>query len=333
MSEAAAPRPVYATFGSVLAHPWVRFLARRLLRFAVSMWALLTFAFAMIHLTPGDPVRAALGTTAPAQLVAARRETLGLNDPLPVQYWHFISDLFTGNLGTSFQTRLPVAQVIAERLPETLELAVLAFLLTLVIAVPLGLAMAVITQGARRRRAELGFTSAAVVVSAIPDFLLAVLLVYVFGVSLGWLPIAGESGPSSYVLPVLALGLGPASAIARIVRVETLAVLDQDYIRTARAKRLRARLVYVRHALPNALTASLTLAGLLLSALVAGTVLVENVFAWPGLGQTIVTSILQRDYPMVQGLVLVYGALVLLVNLGVDILLAVLDPRSTIRET
>lgn len=321
------------TVAAVAAHPWARFLARRLVRFVLSLWALLTFAFAMVHLVPGDPVRAALGLTAPADLVAARRHALGLDDPLITQYGHFVAGLFHGDLGTSFQIELPVTDVIAQRLPATFELAVLAFLLVVVVAVPVGLGMAVLTQGGRRRRAELGFTSTAVVVAAIPDFLLAVVLVYVFGVSLGWLPIAGRSGPGSYLLPVLALGLGPAAAISRVVRVETLAVLERDFIRTARAKRLRPRLVYLRHALPNALTASLTLAGLLLSGLVAATVLVENVFGWPGLGQTIVSSILTKDYPMVQGLVLVYGSLVLLVNLVVDVVLAVLDPRSTIKET
>lgn len=333
MSAVTTPRPAVAASRAVAAHPWTGFLARRLTRFVVSLWVLVTFAFAMIHLIPGDPVRAALGLTAPAELVQARREALGLNDPLFTQYGHFLYGLVTGDLGVSFQSRLPVGQVIGQRLQQTLELAVLAFGLTIVIAVPVGLAMAVLTQAGRRRRAELGFTSTAVVVAAVPDFLIAAALVYVFGVSLELLPIAGQSGPSSYILPVLALALGPAAAIARIVRVETLAVLGADYIRTARAKRLRGWLVYVRHALPNALTATLTLAGLLLSGLVAGTVLVETVFAWPGLGQTIVSSILQKDYPMVQALVLVYGSLVLLVNLAVDVLLAVLDPRSTIRET
>jgi peptide/nickel transport system permease protein len=156
--------------------------------------------------------------------------------------------------------------------------------------------------------------------------------VYVFGVRLGLAPIAGRAGPDSYVLPVLALALGPAAVLARIMRVETLAVLDADYIRTARAKRLPDRRLYLRHALPNSLTATLTLAGLLLGGLVAATVLVENVFAWPGLGSTIVQSILSKDYPVVQGIVLVYGLGVLLVNLAVDVGLALLDPRSTIRE-
>ncbi len=156
---------------------------------------------------------------------------------------------------------------------------------------------------------------------------------YVFAVSLGWAPVAGRGTPGSYVLPVVSLAVGPAAVLARIVRVETLGVLQADYMRTARAKRLPDRLLYLRHALPNALTATVTLAGLLLSGMVAGTVLVENVFAWPGLGSTIVQSILAKDYPVVQGVVLVYGLGVLLVNLAVDVALALLDPRSTIRES
>jgi peptide/nickel transport system permease protein len=144
--------------------------------------------------------------------------------------------------------------------------------------------------------------------------------------------VAGRSGPDSYILPVLALSLGPAVILARIVRVEMVAVLEADFIRTARAKRLPPRVIYLGHALPNALTASLTLAGLLLSSLVAATVLVENVFAWPGLGGTIVQSILNKDYMVVQATVLVYGSFVLLVNLAVDVILALLDPRSLIRQ-
>jgi peptide/nickel transport system permease protein len=193
--------------------------------------------------------------------------------------------------------------------------------------------MAVMTRGGRRRGGELAFTSTSVFLAAIPEFLLAVALVYVFSVKLGWLPVAGRGTAASYVLPVLSLAIAPTAVLARIMRVELLSVLGNDYVRTARAKRLPARLVYVRHALPNALTATLTLGGLLLTSLVAGTVLVENVFAWPGLGSSIVQSILQRDYPLVQGIVLVYGVMVLVVNLVVDVLLAVLDPRSTIRES
>nr|WP_281371442.1 ABC transporter permease [Petropleomorpha daqingensis] len=302
-------------------------------RLLVSLWVLITAAFLMIHLIPGDPVRAALGPTAPAALVAARRESLGLNDPLLVQYLHYLRGVFTGDLGTSMKSQLPVSEVIGQRLPATLELAVLSFAVALLLAIPIGAAMGVLTRGGRRRGAELTFSSTSVVLGAIPEFLLGVAFVWLFAVQLGWFPVAGRSGPSSYVLPVLALAIGPAAALARIMRVEMLTVLQADHVRTARAKRLPAARVYLRHALPGALTAAITLGGLLLSALVAGTVLVENVFAWPGLGGTIVSSILDKDYPVVQGIVLVYGAGVLVVNLLVDVTLALLDPRSVIRES
>ena len=322
-----------ATRAGWLDDPWVRFGVRRGGRLLVSLWVLITASFLMIHLIPGDPVRAALGPTAPAALVAARRESLGLNDPLWVQYLHYLRGVFTGDLGTSMKSQLPVSDVIGQRLPATLELALLSFAVALLLAVPIGATMGVLTRGGRRRGAELTFSSSSVVLGAIPEFLLGVAFVWLFAVQLGWFPVAGRSGPSSYVLPVLALALGPAAALARIMRVEMLTVLQADHVRTARAKRLPAAAVYFRHALPGALTAAITLGGLLLSALVAGTVLVENVFAWPGLGGTIVSSILDKDYPVVQGIVLVYGAGVLVVNLAVDVTLALLDPRSVIRES
>lgn len=313
--------------------PWLRFSARRLGRLLISVWVLVTAAFLMIHLIPGDPVRAALGLEAPQSLVNARRAALGLNYPLWLQYVHWVRNLFEGQLGTSITTGLPVSQMIRQQLPATLQLAVYSFILAIVISVPLGTIMAVLTRAGRRRRAELAFTSTSVVLASIPGFLLAVGLVYVFSVHLGWTPVAGKSGLASYILPVLSLSLGSALVLARVLRVEMLTVLQADYIRTAKAKRLPDWLVYLRHALPNALTATVTLSGLLLSGLVAGTVLVENVFAWPGLGTTIVQSILAKDYPVVQGIVLVYGIMVLLINLAVDILLALIDPRSTIRDS
>ncbi|GIJ45380.1 peptide ABC transporter permease [Virgisporangium aliadipatigenens] len=312
---------------------WRRFALRRTGRLLVSLWVLVTASFLMIHLVPGDPVRAALGMTASADLVAARRQSLGLNDPLWLQYWHYLRDLFTGNLGDSMVSGLPVADVIGDRLPATASLAGLAFLAAVALAVPTGVGMAILTRGGRRRWAETTYVSGSVVLATVPDFLLGVGLVAVFGVQLAWAPVAGRGGTATYVLPVLSLALGLAAVLGRIVRVEMVSVLDADYIRTARAKRLKARTIYLRHALPNALTATITVAGLMLGALVAGTVLVENVFAWPGLGYAIVQSILSKDYPVVQGIVLVYGIGVLLINLVVDVALALLDPRSTIRES
>lgn len=312
---------------------WVRFGVRRAGRLVLSLWVLVTAAFLMIHLLPGDPVRAALGPTAPLELINERRAALGLDDPLWQQYATYLGNLFTGDMGISMTSGLPVSEVISARLGSTVEMALLAFAVAVLVSVPLGTVMAVLARDGRRRGGDWFFTSAGVVLATIPEFLLAVGLVYVFGVELGWLPVAGRSGPDSYVLPVLSLAIGPAFVLARIVRVEMLAVLQTDYLRTARAKRLPARSLHLRHALPNALTATLTMGGLLLGALVAGTVLVENIFAWPGLGGTIVGSILAKDYPTVQGVVLVYGIGVLLVNLAVDVALAVLDPRSAIRES
>lgn len=330
MTTAVAPPRVGVRRGGD--HRWPRFIARRTGRLLVSLWVLMTAAFLMIHLIPGDPVRVALGPTASAELVAARRESLGLNDPLIVQYVDYFRGVFTGDFGTSIQSGLPVVQTIAQRLPATASLAVLAFVFAVIVSIPIGVAVAVATRRGRGRKLELGFASGSVFVSAIPDFLLGVALVAVFGVTLGWLPIAGRSGPESYILPVISLSLGVAAVLARIVRVEMLGVLEADFVRTARAKRLPAWRVYLSHALPNAITATLTLAGLLLSSLVVGTVLVENVFAWPGLGSTIVSSIQTKDYPMVQATVLVYGAGVLIINTIVDAVLAVLDPRTTVAE-
>lgn len=332
----AAPRATRAGArepARIAASPWPGFVARRGRRLLASLWVLVTASFLMIHLIPGDPVRASLGELAPQELVDARRAALGLNDPLWLQYGRYLRGLATGDWGSSIATDQSVAQVIAERLPATLEIAILAFALTMAVSIPLGVLMAALTRGGRRRRTELAFTSASVAVAAIPEFLLAVGLVYVFAVSLGWVPVAGRAGPGSYVLPTVALASGPTAVLSRVVRVEMLAVLGTDHVRTARAKRLPAPVVYLRHALPNAITTTLTLGGLLLGGLVAGTVLVENVLAWPGLGSTIVTSILAKDYPVVQGIVLVYGAGVLAINLLVDVALAALDPRSAIRES
>jgi peptide/nickel transport system permease protein len=323
---APAPR------AAVLSHPWVRFGARRLGRLVGSLWVLVTASFLMIHLIPGDPVRGALGPTAPPALVSAKRAEMGLDDPLVVQYWDYIRNLFTGDLGTSLISQLPVSEIVSQRLPATLQLALLAFLVAIAAAVPLGVMMGVLTRRGHGRRTELAFTTSSVVLGTIPDFLVGVGLVYVFGINLGWLPVAGNNTPEAYVLPVLALAIGPAAILSRIVRVEMVSVLQADFIRTARAKRLPSRSIYLGHALPNALTASLTLGGLILSAMIAGTVLVENVFAWPGLGSTIVSSILTKDYQVVQAIVLVYGVGVLLVNTAVDVSLALLDPRSTVRE-
>lgn len=317
---------------SVASRSWPGFLARRLARFAVSLFLLVSAAFGMVHAMPGDPVRAALGMTAPQGLVDAKRRELGLDQPLWHQYLHFLHGAADGNLGTSMATGVPVRQLIGERLAATASLAGLAFLVALAVALPLGMTAGIRTRDGRRPRTQLAFGAVTGVATAVPDFLLAVGLVFVFAVSFKTLPVAGRGGADTYVLPVAALAVGPAAALARVVRVETVRVLSEDYMRTARAKRLPNRVLYLRHALPNLLTATLTVSGLTLGALLAGTVLVENVFAWPGLGTELAQSVPLKDYPVVQGLALVLGAGVLLINLLVDTAVALIDPRSTIRE-
>lgn len=294
---------------------------------------LLTATFFMIHLVPGDPVRAALGPSAPASLVAERKAALGLDDPLLTQYVDYVRNVLHGDFGTSLTSGENVTDIIRDRGPSTLKLGGIAFLVALFVAVPLGVLMAALTRDGRRRGLELGFTATTGTVAAIPTFLISVALVYLLAVTFPVFPVAGRSGPSSYVLPIAALALAPIASLSRIVRVEGLRVLEQDYIRTARGKRLPARIVYVRHALPNTLTPTLTLAGLLLGALLAGTVLVENIFAWPGLGTTLVQSVAQQDYPTVQALAVVFGTVILVANFAVDVALGAIDPRSTILDS
>lgn len=311
---------------------WDLFWPRRILRLLVSIFALVTITFFMVQLVPGNPVREALGPDAPAKVVAQREKELGLDKPLLVQYVDYWDNAFHGNLGTSLAENLPVTSIIESRIWRTASLLGLALAFTVVVSLPMGLLLGVLTDTGRRRRLELGFTSIASTLNSIPEFLFAIGLVFLFGVALQWLPVAGAGGLNSYVLPTLAIALGPTAALTRIVRVETTTVLKRDYILVARSKRLPARILYLRHALPNLLTAALTVGGLLLTVLVGSVVIVENVFAWPGLGTELVQAITNRDFPLVQGIMLVLGATVLLINLLVDVLIALVDPRSTIRE-
>ncbi|MDP9867683.1 MULTISPECIES: ABC transporter permease [Streptosporangium] len=309
------------------------FVLRHLVRFVISLAALLVASFAMIHLIPGDPVRAALGPTAPVELVAARRAALGLDQPILSQLASYVRNVLGGQFGTSFLSGEPVGEVIAARLPSTLALALLATVFAMLVAVPLGMWAGIRTENGRNRGTDAAFTSVTGTAVAVPEFLYSIALVAVFAIGLGWFPPAGKGGPVSYVLPILALAIAPAAMIARISRAETQRELGSDYVRLARAKRLPAARLYVRHVLPNTLTATLTMGGLLLTGLIAGSVLVEYVFAWPGLGMRIVESITQKDYPVAQGVILVYGVIVLTVNFLVDLLLGVLDPTSALKES
>jgi peptide/nickel transport system permease protein len=313
-------------------HPWLRFALRRGLTLLVSLWILLTATFLTVQLVPGDPARVGLGMTASAGEVQARRAALRLDRPLPAQYAGYVGAALRGDLGVSFTNRRPVAEIIGERFPATATLAAAAFVVAL-LGVPLGMLVGIATRGGRRPRVAGVFSVGTGALISVPEFIMATGLVAAFGVGLAWLPVAGNEGFASYLLPVTALGALPAAALARLARVETLKALDQEYMRVARGKRLPGRVLHLRHLLPNAVTATLTVSGLLLGGLIAGTVVVENIFAWPGLGSAVTQALLDKDYPMVQGIVLLLGGIALTANTTVDVLLALLDPRSLVAES
>lgn len=311
---------------------WAVFIGRRLVRLVASLLVLVTATFVMVHLIPGDPVQTALGDQATPELVALRRHELGLDLPLIEQFLRYLGGVVTGDFGRSIVTDAPVSDLLATRFPNTLELAVPAFVLVILVAMPVGLLTAVRTRGGRGRVTRSVFVNVTGVLNSIPDYVLATLLTLVFVVAIQAFPAAGNDEPSAYVLPIIALVVGPAASLARIVRVEALKVLDAEYVRAAKARRIPTALRYWRHVLPNMLTASLTYGAMILAGLIAGTVLVENVFGWPGVGTVISQSVIQKDYPLIQGILLVLGAAVLILNMIVDVVLGVLDPRSRMGE-
>jgi peptide/nickel transport system permease protein len=312
--------------------PRLAFLLKRFARAAISLAIVLVASFFMVHFVPGDPVRAALGPTAPPDTVELLRRTLGLDLPIGEQFTRYIGGLFRGDLGVSISTQRPVGATLAERLPATLILSVVSFVIAALGAFPIGVATAVSARRGRARTLDLGVSSLLGVIIAIPNFLLAVVLIWLFSIVIPLAPSAGWGTAQHAILPVLALAIGPLAYLARIVHIEMVRVLDAPYLTTARSKRLPANLLYLRHALPNIVTATLTAGGVVLTGLVAGTVLIETVFVIPGIGSTIVSSITTKDYPLIQGVVLAYAVLVLAANLVIDLLLVVLDPRSSIAE-
>ncbi|WP_243866237.1 ABC transporter permease [Actinophytocola oryzae] len=303
-------------------------MLRRLVSTVVIVALLLVATFSLVRLIPGDPTVTVAGLDANPAARAAVREQLGLDRSWLDQLGRYLDALFHGDLGTSFITKQPVAELLGQRLSVSIQLAGMALLVVLVVSVPAGILAGVLTRDDRRRRTEMGFTTVTSIGGAIPEFLMATLLATVFGVWLRLLPVAGMDGWKSLILPAAAVAIRPTLLLARIVRVETLGVLAQDYVRTARGKRLRDTRIYVRHVLPNVITAALALGGVLFAGLVAGAVLVENVFALPGLGTALVTAVVQSDYPVVQGIVMVLGVTVVVVNTIVDLLLGLVDPRT-----
>jgi peptide/nickel transport system permease protein len=284
-------------------------------------------AFSLANLAPGDPAQMILlrqtGELPSEDAVQRLREQLGLDDPFPVRYVRWLADAARGDLGTSFRTGEPVLGALLERFPATLQLAVAGLLIGLLIGIPLGVISATRRDSALDHASRVGVLLGA----SLPNFWLGYLLILLFGVGLGWLPVAGWGTWQHLVLPALTLGVGGAASLTRLTRSMVLEELGADYVRTARAKGLPERVVVVRHALRNALNPIVTLTGMRFGGLLAGAVVVETVFAWPGIGKFLVDSIYDRDYPTIQGFVLFTGTVFVLLNLLVDLGYAWLDPR------
>jgi len=299
------------------------YLARCVIAGAITLLVISSVIFLMIRLLPGDPARVIAGEMATEQDVALLRARLNLDKPIPVQYGIFLGDLIHGNLGTSARTQLPVAEEVFARLPRTVRLAVVSMLIASFLGVPAGLAAAF----RRYSLFDLLVSFGTLCGVSMPVYWLGLMLIVLFAVKLGWLPAAGADSPTSVILPGITLAMYSIGLITRMTRASTLDVLCQDYIRTARAKGLPGSALVYRHVLRNVLIPVITTVGLQFGALLGGAVLTESVFGWPGMGLLLVDSIFSRDYPMIQGVVLVFSALVISMNVLVDVSYGYIDPR------
>ena len=299
------------------------YLLQRLLGVMVTILFVAITIFLMVRILPGDPARVIAGVLASDQQVAEIRSQLGLDKPLWTQAGIFLDDLAHGNLGISARTSDPVTSEIMARLPYTALLAVVSLMLAVAVGLPLG-ALAAARAGSL---ADLAVSALVLFGISMPVYWLGLMLIILFSIHLRWLPAAGAGGPLAIILPAFTLAAFSVAFIARITRSSMLEVLRQDYVRTARAKGIRRRQVLWRHAMRNALPPIVTIIGLQFGELLGGAILTETVFGWPGMGRLLVDSIFSRDYPMVQGLVIVFALMFALVNLGVDLLYERIDPR------
>jgi len=301
----------------------LRHLFKRFLFTLPALWLVLTLVFLMIHIVPGDPVEQMLGEGAAPGAAAQLRHSLGLDQPLGKQYGHYLFSLVRGDLGQSFKFQAPVRQIIFERYPATLQLAFLALSVCAAIAIPAGV-LAAHRRGQALDRLVGVFTLLGL---AIPNFALGPLLILLFSIEIGVLPVSGRNGIGSYVLPAATLGAALAAILTRMVRGAMLEELSADYIRTARAKGLSTATVLFRHGLRNAMIPIITILGLQFGTLLAGTIVTETIFSWPGIGRLTVQAISARDYPLLQGCILVISLSYVLVNLLTDAIYSVVDPR------
>lgn len=300
-----------------------RYLLSRFLLFLPSVLGALTLVFFLIHLVPGDPVEAMLGETASASDKEALRRELGLDEPLWKQYASYLQRLAAGNLGHSLYYQGQVRDLILTRFPATLELTLAAMTVAILLALPLGI-LAAWKSHTWMDRLALLFSLFGL---AMPNFWLGPLLIIVFSIDLGLLPVSGRGGLTHLILPALTLGTAMAALLTRMIRSGLLAAIHEDYIQAARAKGLSERRIWLKHALRNSLIPVITILGLQFGALLAGSVITETIFTWPGIGRLTIEAIQTRDYTLVQGCVLVIAVSYLVINLFTDLLYRLVDPR------
>ncbi len=298
-------------------------ILKRLINFFIVVFGVLLLTFLLIHLVPGDPVEVMLGDSANVADRTALRANLGLNQPLFQQFGTYLVKLAHGDFGRSIHTQTPIIELLKVRYPATLKLALLSLCIGLVIGVPLGV-FAALKAGHWQ---DLVVTIVSVRLSAMPAFWLGPVLMLIFAVWLGWLPVSGMDEKSSIVLPAVTLGFGLSAILTRMTRTSLLEVLNDDYIRTARAKGLSEKTVVLRHALRAALLPIITIVGLQMGSLLAGTVITETIFSWDGIGRLLVESIEKRDYPVTQACVLMVALSYVVVNFITDVLYQLADPR------
>jgi len=299
------------------------FILSRLLSAALVLLGVSVLVFFLIHLTPGDPVEVMLGESAQAADREALRHALGLDQPLLTQLLNYFQRLLQFDFGTSLHSKRPIIELLAERLPATIELALSALLVAVAIAFPLGI-LAAVYKDSVVDYAAMGVSLLGV---SIPNFLLGPILIMIFSLWLGWLPVSGRAGWESITLPALTLGTSMAAILSRMIRASLLEVLNEDYIRTARAKGLSGWTVVCRHGLRNALLPVITIIGLQLGVLLGGAVITEVVFSWPGIGELTIESIQRRDYPVLQACVLLISVSYVMINTLTDITYGLIDPR------
>lgn len=300
----------------------LRFFAVRIARAMLTITLVVTFAFVVLRLS-GDPALIIMGPEAPPEVIAAFRKAWGLDDPIWMQYLDYFGAIARGELGRSMRDGRPAIELVAERIPATLVLTIPALLLKLGIGIPAGI-LAALYRGSVIDRVVM---AAAVAGFTVPSFVLGLVLVLIFAVQLGWLPSGGQDSWRHAILPIITLGIGGAAVLARFTRSAMLEVLGQPYVRTASAKGLAWRAVVARHALPNAAIPTVTIVGFMVGTLIAGAVVVESVFSWPGVGRLLVVAVANRDLAVVQCVLLLVAATMVASNLAVDFLYGFLDPR------